>query len=53
MFFDIFFEENGRIPSVKEINNKELFYLPAFINPYNSKYIRFGKYDVTKLLQNS
>lgn len=49
MIFDVFFSEK-RIPSVKEINEREHFYLPATLNPYHCKYIRFGERNITAIL---
>ena len=52
MIFDVYFKE-GRIPSVREINDREHFYLPSFANPYFSKYIKFGAQPLTDLQQKS
>ena len=51
MLFDIYFRDNGRIQSVQEINQRELFFLPANMNPHYSKHIKFGKHDITKVIQ--
>ena len=53
MIFDVYFSEKGRIPSVREINDREHFYLPSFANPYFSKYIKFGARSLTDLRSQS
>ena len=50
MVFDDYFRGNGGVPTVKEINNREHFYLPAFMNPHHCKYIRFGERDLAEIL---
>ena len=50
MLFESYLAENGRVPSVEEINSKEKFYLPATLNPYLCRYIQFGKYSLAKVV---
>ena len=50
LFNDYLAEGNDKVPSMKEINDKQVFQVPKFMNWQHCRFIRYGEQSISQVL---